>query len=108
MNRSKQIRAVLVELEENLKSGLTTIELLECANLIVETVNGKERRLFGAMEPRKTFDELPLDVIFSDWQWRLLTREYRSEEQPVELYTDPNLIIDQLFQFQTSKVNIPY
>jgi hypothetical protein len=108
MNRSKQIRAVLKELKAGLKKGPTTIELLECANLIMEIGNGKERRRFGAMEPRKTFDELPLDVIFSDRQWDLVIREYRSEEDPAEFYMDPSIIINQLFHCGNSSMNSPH
>jgi hypothetical protein len=50
------------------------------------------------MSPRATFEELPLDVLFGQWQWRLVVREYRGDEEQVEVYHDPDQLIDQLFQ----------
>jgi hypothetical protein len=107
MYRSKKIRAVLNELKESIEEGPTTLDLLECANLIVEITSSGKRQPYGAMEPRKTFDELPLDVIFSERQWHLVTREYCSEEEPAESYMDPKLIINQLFHCGNSSLNSP-
>lgn len=107
MYRSKKFRAVLKELKESVEEGPTTLDLLECANLIVEISNSKERQPYGEMEPRKTFDELPIDVIFSERQWQLITREYCPEEEPAESYMDPNIIINQLFHCGNSSLNSP-
>ena len=98
MNQPKQVRKVYAELKAMLDGTASSAELMECAGLIVETANGKDRRRYGAMTPRPTFDELPLDVVFSQWQWRLVVREFRSDEDPMELYQDPDQLIDQLFQ----------
>lgn len=98
MNQPMQVRKVYAELKEMLGDTASSGELMECAGLIVETANGRDRRRFGAMAPRASFDELPLDVVFSQWQWRLIVREFRSDEEPIELYHDPEQLIDQLFQ----------
>ena len=98
MNQPTQVRKVYAELKGMLGDTASPAELLECAGLIVETANGKDRRTFGAMTPRPTFDELPLDVVFAQWQWRLVVREFRSDEEPMELYQDPDQLIDQLFR----------
>ena len=98
MNQPKQVRKVYAELKGMLGDTASSAELMECAGLIVETANGKDRRRFGAMTQRPTFDELPLDVVFGQWQWRLIVREFRSDELPMELYQDPDRLIDQLFQ----------
>ena len=97
MNQPTQVRQVYAELKDMLGDTASSADLLECAGLIVETANGKDRRRFGMMSPRASFDELPLDVVFGQWQWRLVVREFRSEEEPVEIYQDPNRLIDQLF-----------
>jgi len=97
MNKPRQVREVYAELKGMLGDVANAAELMECAGLIVETANGNDSRRFGAMSPRASFDELPLDVVFSQWQWRLIMREFRSDEEPMELYRDPEQLIDQLF-----------
>ena len=97
MNQPTQVRKVYAELKDMLGDTASSAELLECAGLIVDTANGKDRRRFGMMTPRATFDELPLDVLFGQWQWRLVVREYRGDEEQVEVYHDPDQLIDQLF-----------
>ena len=98
MNQPTQVRKVYAELKDMLGDTASSAELLECAGLIVDTANGKDRRRFGMMTPRVTFDELPLDVLFGQWQWRLVVREYRGDEEQVAVYHDPDQLIDQLFQ----------
>ena len=51
----------------------------------------------GALHAKEKCDGT-LDVILEQWQWRLVVREFRSEEEPIELYQDPDQLIDQLFQ----------
>lgn len=100
MNTPQSVKAVYAELKASLGDTERSAELLECATLIVEVAKGKERRRFGVMTPRATFDELPLDVILSQWQWRLVVREYRSREDDdaIELYRGSQSVIDSVFQ----------
>jgi hypothetical protein len=97
MSQPRKVREVYAELKAMLGDSVSSAELLECAGMMVEVANGKDRRRFGMMTPRATFDELPLDVVFGQWQWRLVVREYRGDEEQVEVYHDPNQMIDQLF-----------
>ena len=98
MNQPKRVIKVYAELKAMLGPMASSAELMECAGLIVEAANGKDRRRYGAMIPRPTFDELPLDVVFSQWQWRLLVQEFQADEDSMELYQDPGQLIDELFR----------
>lgn len=98
MSQPKKVKEVYVELKAMLGDSASSAELLECAGMMVELANGKDRRRFGAMTPRATFDELPLDEVFSRRQWQLVMREYRGDEEAIEVYRDPAQIINQVFQ----------
>ena len=97
MSQPRKVREVYAELKAMLGDTASSTELLECAAMMVEVAKGKDRRRFGMMVPRATFDELPLDEVFGRWQWRLVTREYSGDEEAVHVYQDPDQMIDQLF-----------
>ncbi len=76
MRKSEKIREVYAELKTVFADEMTAREILECASLIVEaTEESIYEPALQSRQGRLPFSELPVNVIFQDWGWRILNRE---------------------------------
>ena len=76
MRKSEKIREVYAELKTVFAEDMTAREILECASLIVEaTEESIYEPALQSRQGRLPFSELPVNVIFQDWGWRILNRE---------------------------------
>ena len=81
MNRPNRVKQVYVELKEALHERASDQEILECAALIVEVAEDQTRNTRCSVSTGRTsFVELPLDVLFSNWGWRLVCQEIKEDE----------------------------
>lgn len=76
MRKPEKIREVYAELKTVFAEDMTAREILECASLIVEaTEESIYEPALQSRQGRLPFSELPVNVIFQDWGWRILNRE---------------------------------
>ena len=99
MNRPQRVREVYAELKEIMGNTMSPADLLECAWLIVRSADGYDiRPRYDLRTGTTPFEELPLDVLFDKWSWRLVCRDYQPEE-PYTPHERPEDLLDQLFRF---------
>jgi hypothetical protein len=90
MNRPQKFRHIFAELKAALGDSVSSSELLECANMVLECSEGRDFRSHYVLRGGRTrFDDLPLDIVFERWEWKLMCREYHPEDdyipqQPAE------------------------
>lgn len=80
MNQPKKIRSVYNELRIATDDSTSSLELLDCAGLLVdlfsESNEGPRCEIRTGGVP---FDEWSLDKVFADGGWRVMGREYEKE-----------------------------
>ena len=96
MNRPQKVKEIYVELRRALGPEAKPSELLECAAMLV-SISEKQVGLprCSTSEGRTPFEELPLDQLYSRWPWRLVSQEYRVEDE-YEVREEPESVISQL------------
>jgi hypothetical protein len=96
MSKPQKVREVYAELKDALDDEHSSSDVLECAALIVELADERTRGpRCGTSDGRTPFVELPLDVLYSNWGWRLVCQELKSEDDYV-VRQKPEDLIDQL------------
>jgi hypothetical protein len=74
-NRPSKVRQIYAELRSVLGDEMTSQEVLQTAALLVDLFEeNKSFNNFGLREQRATFDEMPVDVAFSDGGWKVLSK----------------------------------
>ena len=93
MRKSEQVRQIYAELKSVFGEDMTAREMLQCASLMVEA---SEESLYEPALPshqgRLPFTELPLHVVFEDWGWRVLNREFVWEDDYSPRVSEETLI----------------
>lgn len=83
MNRSEKVREIYCELYRELGAGVSQAELMVYASQILDLAEADTDGIgsrYGAGSGRTPFDELPLDVLFDRWGWKLVSQDYGSDE----------------------------
>ena len=84
MSKPQQIREVYAELKDVLGDSHNSSEVLECAALIVDLASDRKYGLrCGTSDGRTPFVELPLDILYSSWGWKLVCQEFKTEDDYV-------------------------
>lgn len=83
MNRSEKVREIYLELYRELGAGVSQAELMIHASQILDLAEADSDGVgsrYGVAVGRTPFDELPLDVLFEKWGWKLVSEDFRSDD----------------------------
>lgn len=93
MNRPRKIREVYHELRSSSNESLRSLDLLECADALVELFSDSDK---GPRCEIRTggvpFDQWSLDKVFADGGWRVMGREYEKELEIEQLEINERVI----------------
>ena len=93
MNRPQKFRHIYAELKRALGDSVSSSELLECANMVLECSEGRDFRSHYVLRNGRTrFDDLPLDIVFERWGWKLMCREYHPEDDYIPQQPSQDII----------------
>jgi len=97
MRKPDKVREVYLELRRALGTTVSSRELLSCAAQLVEVADARPHdKGQDSRTGRVAFDELPLDVLFDQWAWRLVSQGFESDDEVVA-NEHHEILIDRLF-----------